>query len=122
MAKADKRRNPPRLPKQIAAAVAAAGDKKALDLVVLDLRKAAGFTDYFVICTATNARQIRAVADGVMERLAAEGAKPAHVEGYDRSEWVLIDYFDFIVHIFAPETRLFYGLERLWGSAERIER
>ncbi len=56
-----------------------------------------------------------------MESLAAEGTKPAHVEGYDRSEWVLIDYFDFIVHVFAPETRQFYGLERLWGSAERVE-
>jgi len=122
MAKADKRRNPPRLPRQVAAAVAAAEDKKALDLLVLDLRKAAGFTDYFVICSAANSRQIRAVADGVMEALAKDGAKPAHIEGYDRSEWVLLDYFDFIVHIFSPEMRLFYGLERLWGNAERIER
>ena len=73
--------------------------------MVLDLRKAAGFTDYFVICSGTNPRQIRAIADAVMEALAAEGAKPAHVEGYDRSEWILLDYFDFIVHIFAPETR-----------------
>ena len=122
MAKADKRRNPPRLPRQIAAAVAAADDKKALDLLVLDLRKAAGFTDYFVICSGANARQIRAVADSVMDALAADGAKPAHIEGYDRSEWVLLDYFDFIVHIFTREARLFYGLERLWGNAERIER
>jgi ribosome-associated protein len=64
---------------------------------------------------------VRAIADGVMEALSADGAKPAHIEGYDRSEWVLIDYFDFIVHVFSPDTRLFYGLERLWGSAERIE-
>ena len=56
-----------------------------------------------------------------MDALGSHGAKPAHVEGYERSEWVLLDYFDFIVHIFAPETRLFYGLERLWGNAERIE-
>ena len=89
--------------------------------MVLDLRKAAGFTDYFVICAGQNARQIRAIADAVMEALGSRGAKPAHVEGYERSEWVLLDYFDFIVHIFAPETRLFYGLERLWGNAERIE-
>ena len=88
---------------------------------MLDLRKAAGFTDYFVICSGTNPRQIRAIADGIMEALAADGVKPAHVEGYDRSEWILLDYFDFIVHIFAPETRVFYGLERLWGNAERIE-
>jgi ribosome-associated protein len=101
--------------------VRAAEDKKAHDLLVLDLRKAAGFTDYFVICSGTNPRQIRAIADAVLERLAVDGAKPAHVEGYDRSEWVLLDYFDFIVHIFGPETRAFYRLERLWGSAERIE-
>ena len=90
--------------------------------MILDLRKAAGFTDFFVICSGANARQIRAIADSVIEALSTAGAKPAHVEGYDRSEWVLIDYFDFIIHVFAPETRLFYGLERLWGNAERVER
>ena len=121
MARTEKRRRTERLPEQISVAVAAAEDKKANGLVVLDLRKAAGFTDYFVICAGQNARQIRAIADGVIEALASHGARPAHIEGYDRSEWVLLDYFDFIVHIFAPETRLFYGLERLWGNAERIE-
>lgn len=122
MAKTEKRHKPVRLPAEIERAVAAAEDKKAIDLVVLDLRKTAGFTDFFVICSGANTRQIRAIADAVMESLAAAGTRPAHIEGYDRSEWVLIDYFDFIVHVFAPETRLFYGLERLWGSAERIER
>ena len=122
MAKVEKRRKTPRVPKQIDIAVNAAEDKKALDLVVLDLRKAAGFTDYFVICSGSNVRQVRAIADGVMAALAADAGKPAHIEGYDRSEWVLLDYFDFIVHIFAPETRTFYGLERLWGNAERVER
>jgi ribosome-associated protein len=121
MAKTDRRRKQRALPTQVDTAVHAAEDKKAIELVVLDLRKAAGFTDYFVICSGSNPRQIRAIADAVMESLAADGVKPAHVEGYDRSEWILLDYFDFIVHIFAPETRLFYGLERLWGSAERIE-
>jgi len=121
MAKSDKRRKSPRLPAQIDRAIAAAEDKKAADLAVLDLRKAAGFTDFFVIASGANVRQVRAIADAVMEALAADGVKPAHVEGYDRSEWVLIDYFDFIVHVFAPETRMFYGLERLWGNAERIE-
>ncbi len=121
MVKSDKRRKTSRLPAQIDRAVRAAEDKKALDLVVLDLRKAAGFTDFFVICSGANARQVRAIADAVIESLAGDGAKPAHVEGYDRSEWILLDYFDFIVHVFAPETRMFYGLERLWGSAERIE-
>jgi ribosome-associated protein len=121
MAKTEKRRKSTRLPAQIASAIAAAEDKKAIDMVVLDLRKAAGFTDYFVICSGANARQVRAIADAVVERLGEDGAKPAHVEGYDRSEWVLLDYFDFIVHVFGTETRVFYGLERLWGSAERVE-
>jgi ribosome-associated protein len=121
MAKTEKRLKPHRLPKQIDTAVRAADDKQANDLIVLDLRKAAGFTDYFVICSGSNARQVRAIADAVIESLSAVGVKPAHIEGYDRSEWVLLDYFDFIVHVFAPDTRAFYGLERLWGSAERIE-
>ncbi len=117
-----RRRRAPRLPTQVLRAVQAAEDKKAVDLVVLDLRKAGGFTDFFVICSGTNSRQIRAIADGIEEALAAEGEKPAHVEGYDRSEWVLLDYFDFIVHVFSPETRAFYGLERLWGNAEMVGR
>jgi ribosome-associated protein len=119
--KAEKAPKKIRIPKQIARAISAAEDKKAENLVVLDLRKAGGFTDFFVLCSGTNPRQIRAIADGVMDTLAADGAKPAHIEGYDRSEWILIDYFDFIVHVFARETRLFYGLERLWGNAERVE-
>ncbi len=121
MAKTEKRKTSPRLPAQIERALQAAEDKKAVNLVVLDLRKAAGFTDFFIICSGTNTRQVRAIADGMMDALAATGAKPAHVEGYDRSEWILLDYFDFIVHVFAPETRIFYGLERLWGNAEHIE-
>jgi len=121
MAKADKRKKTTPLPAQVERAIAAAEDKKATDLVVLDLRKAAGFTDFFLICTGGNARQIRAIADSIVDALAADGARPAHVEGYDRSEWILLDYFDFIVHIFATETRLFYGLERLWGNADQVE-
>ena len=111
----------PRIPAQVKRAVTAAEDKQALDLTVLDLRKASGFTDFFLIFSGSNARQIRAIADGVMEALAADGVKPAHVEGYDRSEWILIDYFDFIVHVFARDKRIFYDLERLWGNADRIE-
>jgi len=121
MVRTEKRHGTPHLPQQIEWAVSAAEDKKANDIVVLDLRKAAGFTDYFVICSGQNPRQIRAIADAVTDTLASHAAKPAHVEGYERSEWVLLDYFDFIVHVFAPETRLFYRLERLWGNAERIE-
>jgi ribosome-associated protein len=121
MAKTEKRRKPGRVPRQVTKAVTAAEDKKALDIVLLDLRPAAGFADHFLICSGGNARQIRAIADGIMEALAEDGARPAHIEGYQRSEWILLDYFDFIVHIFAPETRLFYGLERLWGNAEKVE-
>ena len=121
MAKTETRRTASRLPTEVTRAIAAAEDKKAVDVVLLDLRKAAGFADYFLICSGTNPRQIRAIADGIIEALAAENSKPAHVEGYGQSEWILLDYFDFIVHIFAPETRLFYGLERLWGIAERVE-
>src|SRR3981081_1396276 len=121
MAKTEKRRKPSRIPSEIQRAIAAAEDKKAADVLLLDLRKAAGFADYFLICSGGNPRQTRAIADAVMAALATDDAKPAHVAGYERSEWILLDYFDFIVHIFAPETRMFYSLERLWGNAERVE-
>lgn len=120
MAKTEKRKKASALPKQIAAAIAAAEDKKATDILVLDLRKAGGFADYFLICTGSNSRQVRAIADGIDASLAAAGEKAFHVEGYQNSEWILLDYFDFIVHVFAPETRTFYALERLWGDAEPI--
>jgi ribosome-associated protein len=109
------------LPKGVSIAVAAAEDKKAEDLVVLDLRKAAGFTDYFVICTGANARQIVAIADAIRENLKRElDERPTVSEGLDRAEWVLLDYFDFVVHVFSRECRTFYNLERLWGNAERV--
>ena len=120
MAKSERRPKTTRLPKSIEAAVRAAEDKKAADIVVLDLRKALGFTDYFVICSGNNSRQIHAIADAIIDTLAEQGSKPAHVEGQQRSEWVLVDYFDFVVHVFTPETRRFYGLERLWGNAEPV--
>ena len=110
-----------KLPAQIALAIEAAEAKQAVNLVALDLRKTAGFTDFFIIASGTNTRQVRAIADAVIDSLAAKGVKPAFVEGYDRSVWILLDYFDFIVHVFGPETRVFYDLERLWGNAERIE-
>ncbi len=112
----------PRLPKEVAASIRAALDKKAEQLVVLDLRKAGGFTDYFVICTGANSRQIAAIADAVRATLKQEfDERPALAEGIDKSEWVLLDYFDFVVHIFSRDCRAFYGLERLWGNAERHE-
>ena len=114
-------RRTPRLPSQIAAALEAVRNKKGVEIIVLDLRKTGAFTDYFVICTGASSRQVHAIADGVEQALKADGVRPSHVEGYKRAEWILLDYFDFIVHIFAPETRVFYGIERLWGNAERIE-
>ncbi|MGE3274207.1 MAG: ribosome silencing factor [Vicinamibacterales bacterium] len=110
-----------KLPAELKAAITAALDKKALEMTVLDLRKASAFTDFFVICTGANPRQVHAIADGVEQALKAEGVRPAHVEGYQRAEWVLVDYFDFVVHVFSPAARAFYGLERLWGDAVRIE-
>lgn len=110
----------PRLPAQLRKAIAAAQDRKATELVVLDLRPAHGFADFFLICSGQNPRQIKAIADAIQASLGAD-VKPAHVEGYDRAGWILLDYFDFIVHVFSPETRAFYDLERLWGHAKRID-
>jgi ribosome-associated protein len=105
----------------VARAVKAALEKKAVNVVVLDLRHTPAFTDFFVLCSGQNARQVKAIADNVEEALRAAKVRPAHIEGYDRSEWVLMDFFNFIVHVFSPQTREFYALERLWGDAERIE-
>jgi ribosome-associated protein len=110
-----------RLTAEVTRAVKAALDKKATDVLVLDLRHTPAFTDFFVVCSGQNTRQVKAIADSIEESLRAAKIKPAHVEGYDRAEWVLMDFFSFIVHIFSPSTREFYALERLWGDAERIE-
>jgi ribosome-associated protein len=74
-----------------------------------------------VICSGQSQRQVKAIAEAVEESLAKSRLKPEHVEGSRRADWILLDYFDFVVHIFNPDTRAFYGLERLWGSAERLE-
>ena len=106
---------------EIAKAVKAALDKMAMDVVVLDLRHTPAFTDFFLLCSGQNTRQVHAIADAVEEALRATKVRPNHVEGYDRGEWVLMDFFTFIVHVFTPQTRDFYSLERLWGDAERID-
>ena len=110
-----------RLTGEVGKVVRVALDKKALDVVVLDLRHTPAFTDFFVLCSGQNQRQVKAIVDAVEEALRASKVRPAHIEGYDRAEWVLMDYFNFIVHVFAPQTRAFYSLERLWGDAERID-
>lgn len=116
-----KRTAPSKISAELTAGIAAALEKKAENVLVLDLTKASAFTDFFVICTGNNRRQVQAIADAIQEAIGKRGTKPALVEGYERGEWVLIDYFDFIVHIFMPATREFYSLERLWGDAERVE-
>lgn len=110
-----------RFPAALKKAIRAAQSKKAIDVVVLDLTKADAFTDYFLICSGQNLRQLHAIVEAVEEALAKAKSKPSHVEGSQRAAWVLLDFFDFVVHVFTPETRAFYGLERLWGIAERIE-
>ena len=110
-----------RIPDELQRAIGAALDKKAEHLQLLDLRKGGAFTDFFLICNGTNIRQVQAIADGIEETLKKTGSRPALVEGYQKGDWVLLDYFDFIVHVFTPATREFYALERLWGDAERVD-
>jgi len=110
-----------KLTAEVSKAVQAVLDKKGADVVVLDLRDTPAFTDFFVLCSGNSQRQVKAIADAVEEALRAAKLRPAHIEGYDRADWVLMDYFSFIVHIFTPQTRSFYALERLWGDAERID-
>lgn len=116
-----KKASVPRLPADLKLAIKCAQDKQAIDLTVLDLRNASAFTDFFIVCTGANTKQVQAIADAVQAGLKAEGQPPALVEGYNRGEWILLDYFTFIVHVFLPAQRTFYGLERLWGGAEPIE-
>jgi ribosome-associated protein len=110
------------LKQQVSAAIQACLDKKAEELSILEMEKGSGaFTDYFVLCSGTNPRQIQAIADEVELRLKGAGMRPTHVEGYNQAEWILIDYVDFVVHVFSEKARKFYDLERLWKSAKRLE-
>ena len=109
------------LDEHILTALHAASDKKALDIVVLDLREVASFTDYFLITSGANTRQVQAVADEVRERLKKGGTRAERVEGYQTAEWVLLDYGEFIVHVFEDKARRFYDLERLWREAAAVE-
>jgi len=110
------------LKRQIQEAILACQEKQAEQLTILELEQGSGaFTDYFVMCSGANQRQIQAIADAVDERLEKIGLRATHTEGYKRAEWVLLDYVDFVVHIFSEKARQFYDLERLWKSARRVE-
>ena len=108
------------LPVALREAAEAATEKKALDLAVLELKDAAAFTDYFLICTGTSSRQMQTICDEIERRLALAGLRPLHREGYNHAEWILLDYVDFVVHIFSERSRAFYDLERLWRNARRV--
>jgi len=110
------------LKSKVSAAIQACLDKKAEELSILEMEKGSGaFTDYFVLCSGTNPRQVQAIADEVELRLKSAGVRPAQVEGYRQGEWILVDYVDFVVHVFSEKARKFYDLERLWKTAKRLE-
>ena len=100
-----------------------ASDKKADDIIIMDLRGLSGITDFFIVCSGSSNRRVKAIADGIIDKLRDINIKVWHVEGYEESTWALLDYGDVVVHVFEEETRRFYDLERLWGDApvERIE-
>jgi ribosome-associated protein len=108
--------------KHLQSASESAEEKKAGNVAVLDLRGLASFTDYFIICHGQSERQVKAIADNVMDQLRDEKLRPLSVEGYRLAEWILIDYGDFVVHVFSESRREFYGLERLWSDAPVISR
>src|ERR1700688_3834795 len=109
------------LKRQVSEAITACQEKQAEQISILELEKGSGaFTDYFVVCSGTNPRQVQAIADEVELRLKKTGLRPTHVEGYRQAEWVLLDYVDFVVHVFSEKARRFYDLERLWKSAKRL--
>ena len=110
------------LKKQVSEAINACQEKKAEQISILELEQGTGaFTDYFVVCSGTNPRQIQAISDEVELRLKRSGVYPNSIEGYRQAEWVLIDYVDFVIHIFSEASRRYYDLERLWKSARKLE-
>src|SRR5215471_9726532 len=106
---------------QVARAIKAVENKKGEDVAILEMDQASGaFTDYFLICSGTNPRQIQAICDEVERQLAQAGLRPSSIEGYNQAEWVVLDYVDFVVHIFSEQKRKLFNLERLWKSARRF--
>jgi ribosome-associated protein len=107
---------------EVARAVSAVESKKGEDVVVLEMdRNSGAFTDYFVLCSGANPRQIQSIADEVQKELSQAGDRPTSIEGYNQAEWVLLDYVNFVVHIFSERARKFYDLERLWKSAKKLK-
>lgn len=113
--------NRAQLPEEVNRAVELALDRKGRDVSVLDLRGLSSATDFFILASGTSDTHVKSVADNVMEELRKEGVRPSHVEGLRGGRWVLIDYIDFVVHVFHPAAREFYDLERLWGDAPLLE-
>jgi ribosome-associated protein len=112
---------PNSFPPEISWAIEAVQAKQAVDVVVLDLTRLGAFTDYFVLCTGYSARQVEAIRESVTEQLGRRGRPLRHAEGQSGAEWVLLDYGDFVVHIFSERARLYYDLERLWRAARRTD-
>jgi ribosome-associated protein len=112
---------PGQLDERILMALNAADEKKAINSVVLDLREIASFTDYFIITSGGNERQVQAISDAVVDTLKKAGSPVIRVEGYKTAEWILLDYGDFVLHIFDQKARQFYDLERLWRESKRVE-
>ena len=109
------------LDERLIAALRAASDKKAVNSLVLDLHEVADFTDFFIITSGTNVRQVQAISDGIEEDLKLIDVRPSRIEGYNTAEWILMDYGDFVVHIFEEKAREFYDLERHWRDAKRVQ-
>jgi ribosome-associated protein len=108
-------------PEEMVAAIAdLAADRKALEIVQLDLRGMIGYADYFLICSGRTDRQTRAIHDAIHEGMKARGLLPRRVEGLGEARWILMDYLDVVVHVFTPETREYYRLEQLWGEAPSL--
>ncbi|HET8650929.1 MAG TPA: ribosome silencing factor [Gemmatimonadales bacterium] len=108
------------IPESLRIAIQAIDDRKGQNLVVLDLRRINDATEFFVIASGTSDAHVRGIAEWVMERLAQEGDRAHHVEGLTSGRWVLLDYVDFVIHLFHPDTRAFYQLERLWSDAPEL--
>ncbi len=104
----------------VKAATESALEKKAKDLKILHLEPVSDFTDYFVLCSGSNQRQVQAIADGIERRLRDLKARPLHIEGSKQAQWILLDYGDFLIHVFDEDRRGFYALERLWGDAADV--